>query len=207
MAAPREATEGPPGGRLARPGPPRLWGHRLPASGSGPRKRRKATREAARSPLTPPRISRAYPVPRRRATATRRSPPVRAAASGYRRWLDQNATRRIRRRAAGYAPARRSLRSLRTPPCPGGATAQPTACYGARASDWRAGRATAGGSGRGGKAGPRPGGSTPGCSRLGMVLARPFVTKARCWGEAHERFRWSGIQVRRTRGSVWLFVR
>ena len=43
----------------------------------------------------------------------RRSPPVRAAASGYRRWLGQNATRRPRRRAADCAPARaRSARPL-----------------------------------------------------------------------------------------------
>lgn len=63
----------------ARPGPPRLQEHRLPRAGARPRKRRKATQEAVRSPLTPPRVSHAYPARRGRAPAL---PPRPTCADG-----------------------------------------------------------------------------------------------------------------------------
>lgn len=146
---------------LARPGL-RLWGQRPPPTGSA--KRRKATREAVRSPLTPTGFSRAYPAHRGQDTPTRRHrPPVRAAAAVGLKTAPQARPKRDEPRSALRRPPRthlqlacRSLRAL-TGRC--AVAAQFRGCFRTRTSvarGGRGGRATAGGSGGTGRAGLPP---------------------------------------------------
>nr|XP_055173211.1 translation initiation factor IF-2-like [Nyctereutes procyonoides] len=181
----------------AQPGPPASANTFLPRRG-GSGKPRKATREAARSPLTPAKISRAY----QSAAGTPLSPPPPAHlggtqprwASGPRRWLGRDATR-------GQWP-RAASRTLAPTPPRGRVAAQPKACSAPALPTGALGGASWGLRAEEvelrGPGGPEESGPAAGVAGAGPL--RALGDSCREGGGAHRLLRCQGLQLRRMRG-------
>ncbi|XP_077725816.1 uncharacterized protein LOC144296591 [Canis aureus] len=204
-----EVTEATPRRRegSARPGParpPGLWEH-LPPRRCGSGKPRKAAPEAARSPPTPAKISRAYQsaagTPLSPPPPGPRPPPPPTWAGRSRAGSQDRAAGSAGTRRAASGPALQAARSPRTPPR-GRVAAQPTACSAPALPPGALGGASWGlraeeeelrGPGGPEESEPAAGvaGAGPPQSPGGLVPGRG--------GGAHRLLRWQGLQLRRMR--------